>query len=140
MHSTRSNKETVKAGHAFAKSCPADASTVISDLASRLDVATVRANLMASEVLRFNSLIPAVIAALQANGEHMSLIADLNEALITPAGDQWIRALHVEAVSQARKYVQILSVHQQPGVSHCLNLLSQLETDLLRANQPAEVH
>ncbi|MFT4271314.1 MAG: hypothetical protein QM578_09910 [Pantoea sp.] len=88
MHSTKSNREVVKAGHEFSKALTVettliDIAKMISDLATRLDVANTQANIMAGEVLRLNALIPAVIKALQSAGDHESLIADLNEAMIT---------------------------------------------------------
>lgn len=137
MHSTKSNREVVKAGHKFSKALTVetaliDIAKMISDLATRLDVANTRANVMAGEVLRLNALIPGVIKVLQSVGDHDSLIADLNEAMITPTSDQWIKELHAQAVGQTHKYVQLRANHQQPGVSHCLNLISQLEIDLLR--------
>nr|WP_310615811.1 hypothetical protein [Pantoea cypripedii] len=141
MHNTKSNKELVKAGHAFAANLSADTglmdmAKMVTDLATRLDVANARANVMAGEVLRFNALIPGVIEVLQASGDHtICLIADLNEAMITPTSDQWIKELNAQAVGQTHKYVQLRANHQQPGVSHCLNLISQLEMDLLRDKQ-----
>lgn len=142
MHSTKSNKEVVSAGHQFAKALTvetlvSDINQTFRDLSSSLDVANARANVMAGEILRLNSLIPSVIAALQSAGDHVSLIADLNEAMITPNSDEWIKELHAQAVGQTRKYVQLLANHQQPGVAHCLNLLSQLEMDLLRDKKAA---
>ncbi|ERK18587.1 hypothetical protein L579_1911 [Pantoea sp. AS-PWVM4] len=145
MHNTKSNREVVKAAHEFSKALTVetaliDIAKMISDLATRLDVANTRANVMAGEVLRLNALIPGAIKALQSVGDHDSLIADLNEAMITPTSDLWIKELNAQAVGQTHKYVQLRANHQQPGVSHCLNLISQLEMDLLRANQPTEVH
>jgi hypothetical protein len=140
MHNTKSNREVVRAGHEFARAVTSDTAVIdiakmISELATSLDVANVRANVMAGEVLRLNSLLPQAIEALAASGEHVSLIANLKEALITPNTDQWIKTLHVEAVGQTRKYVQTMTNHQLPGVSHCVNIIAQLEMDLLRANQ-----
>lgn len=145
MHKTKSIKLLVKDGFAVANALSADPGLMyivklISELATRLDVANARANVMAGEVLGLNALIPGAIKALQSAGEHDSLIADLNEAMITPNSDKWIKELHAQAVGQTHKYVQLLTNPQQPGVSHCLNLISQLEMDLLRSNQPAEVH
>ncbi|MEN4831782.1 hypothetical protein [Pantoea vagans] len=137
MHHFKSNKEVVAAGHQFAKNIGKETSLMdmaklIIDLSSRLDVATVRASLMAAEVLRINSVLPDTITALQAAGADMTLIDDLNAALATPAGDQWIRTLRGEALGEARRAVTTLGNHQQPGISHAINIISQMEMDLLR--------
>lgn len=137
MHSFKSNKEVVAAGHQFAKNIGKETSLMdmaklIIELSSRLDVATVRASLMASEVLRINSVLPDTITALQAAGADLTLIDDLNAALATPACDQWIRTLRCEELGEARRAVTTLGNHQQPGISHAINIISQLEMDLLR--------
>lgn len=137
MHHFKSNKEVVAAGHQFAKNIGADTPLIemakmVTELSSRLDVATVRANLMAAEVLRINSVLPDTITALQAAGADMTLIDDLNAALATPACDQWIRTLRGESLGEARRAVTTLSNHQQPGISHAINIISQMEMDLLR--------
>jgi uncharacterized NAD(P)/FAD-binding protein YdhS len=137
MHHFKSNKEVVAAGHQFAKNIGADTPLIdmakmVTELASRLEVATVRANLMAGEVLRINSVLPDTITALQAAGADMTLIDDLNAALATPACDQWIRTLRGEALGEARRAVMTLNNHQQPGISHAINIISQMEMDLLR--------
>ncbi|MEN4524380.1 hypothetical protein [Pantoea agglomerans] len=137
MHHFKSNKEVVAAGHQFAKNIGADTPLIemakmVTELSSRLEVATVRADLMAAEVLRINSVLPDTIAALQAAGADVTLIDDLNAALATPASDQWIRTLRGEALGEARRAVTTLSNHQQPGISHAINIISQMEMDLLR--------
>ncbi|WP_039659635.1 hypothetical protein [Pantoea sp. MBLJ3] len=137
MHHFKSNKEVVAAGHQFAKNIGKETSVMdmaklVIELASRLDVATVRADLMAAEVLRINSVLPDTISALQAADADMTLIDDLNVALATPACDQWIRTLRGEALGEARRAVTTLGNHQQPGISHAINIISQLEMDLLR--------
>lgn len=137
MHHFKSNKEVVAAGHQFAKNIGKETSlmdmaTLVIELSSRLDVATVRADLMAAEVLRINSVLPDTINALQAAGADLTLIDDLNAALATPACDQWIRTLRGEALGEARRAVTTLSNHQQPGISHAINIISQMEMDLLR--------
>lgn len=138
MHHFKSNKEVVAAGHQFAKNIGKETSLMdmakmVTELASRLDVATVRANLMAGEVLRINSVLPDTITALQVAGADMTLIDDLNAALATPACDQWIRTLRGEALGEARRAIATLGNHQQPGISHAINIISQLEMDLLRS-------
>ena len=138
MHHFKSNKEVVAAGHQFAKNIGKETSVMdmaklLIELASRLDVATVRANLMAAEVLRINSVLPDAISALQAADADMTLIDDLNVALATPACDQWIRTLRGEALGEARRAVTTLGNHQQPGISHAINIISQMEMDLLRS-------
>ena len=138
MHHFKSNKEVVAAGHQFAKNIGKETSLMdmaklVIELASRLDVATVRANLMAAEVLRINSVLPDTISALQAADADMTLIDDLNVALATPACDQWIRTLRGEALGEARRAVTTLGNHQQPGISHAINIISQMEMDLLRS-------
>jgi len=143
MLNAKSNKDIVAAGHAFAKNLSADTgltdmAKMVSELATRLDVANARAYVMAGEVLRINSIIPAAIAALNATGDHMSLVANLNSAMVTPAADEWIKALQAEAVVQTRKYVQTMTNHQQPGVSHVINLISQLEMDMLRSHRAGD--
>ncbi|MCJ7925949.1 MAG: hypothetical protein MUW55_08390 [Pantoea vagans] len=137
MHHFKSNKEVVAAGHQFAKNISKETSlmdmaTLVIELSSRLDVATVRADLMAAEVLRINSVLPDTINALQAAGADLTLIDDLNAALATPACDQWIRTLRGEALGEARRAVTTLSNHQQPSISHAINIISQMEMDLLR--------
>lgn len=137
MHHFKSNKEVVAAGHQFAKNISMETPLIemakmVAELSSRLDVATVRANLMAAEVLRINSVLPDAISALQA-GADMTLIDDLNVALATPACDQWIRTLRGEALGEARRAVTTLGNHQQPGISHAINIISQMEMDLLRS-------
>lgn len=137
MHHFKSNKEVVAAGHQFAKNIGADTPLIemakmVTELSSRLDVATVRANLMAAEVLRINSVLPDTINALQVAGADLTLIDDLNAALATPACDQWIRMLRGEALGEARRAVATLGNHQRPGISHAVNIISQLEMDLLR--------
>ncbi len=137
MHHFKSNKEVVAAGHQFARNIGAETPLIemakmVTELSSRLDVATVRANLMAAEVLRINSVLPDTITALQAAGADMTLIDDLNAALATPASDQWIRTLRGEALGEARRAVTTLANHQQPGISHAINIISQMEMDLLR--------
>ncbi|WP_333609721.1 hypothetical protein [Pantoea piersonii] len=89
---------------------------------------------MAGEVLRINSIMPDAIAALNATGDDMSLVANLNAAMVTPTANEWIKALQAEAVVQTRKCVQTMTNHQQPGVSHVINLISQLEMDMLRTS------
>ncbi|TPE15886.1 hypothetical protein FJP62_10830 [Pantoea vagans] len=138
MHHFKSNKEVVAAGHKFAKNIGKETSLMdmaklIIELSSRLDVATIRANLMAAEVLRINSVLPDTITALQLAGADMTLIDDLNAALATPACDQWIRTLRGEALGEARHAVTTLGNHQQPGISHAINIISQMEMDLLRS-------
>jgi len=138
MHHFKSNKEVVAAGHQFAKNIGKETSLMdmaklVIELASRLDVATVRANLMAAEVLRINSVLPDTISALQAADADMTLIDDLNVALATPACDQWIRTLRGEALGEARRAVTTLGNHQQPGISHAINIISQMEMDLIRS-------
>lgn len=137
MLSSKSNKEVVAAGHQFAKNISMETPLIemakmVSDLATRLDVATVRANLMAGEVLRINSILPDTITALQVAGADVTLIDDLNAALATPACDQWIRTLRGETLGEARRAVTTLANHQQPGISHAINIISQMEMDLLR--------
>lgn len=139
MHHFKSNKEVVAAGHQFAKNIGKETSLMdmaklVIELASRLDVATVRANLMAAEVLRINSVLPDTISALQAADADMTLFDDLNVALATPACDQWIRTLRGEALGEARRAVTTLGNHQQPGISHAINIISQMEMDLLRSS------
>ena len=138
MHHFKSNKEVVAAGHQFAKNLGKETSLMdmaklVIELASRLDVATVRADLMAAEVLRINSVLPDTINALQVAGADLTLIDGLNAALATPACDQWIRTLRGEALGEARRAVTTLSNHQQPGISHAINIISQMEMDLLRS-------
>jgi len=137
MQHFKSNKEVVAAGHQFAKNISMETPLIemakmVAELSSRLDVATVRANLMAAEVLRINSVLPDAISALQADAD-MTLIDDLNVALATPACDQWIRTLRGEALGEARRAVTTLGNHQQPGISHAINIISQMEMDLLRS-------
>ncbi|WP_337029083.1 hypothetical protein [Pantoea agglomerans] len=137
MHHFKSNKEVVAAGHQFAKNIGKETSLMdmtklVIELASRLDVATVRADLMAAEVLCINSVLPDTINALQVAGADLTLIDDLNAALATPACDQWIRTLRGEALGEARRAVTTLGNHQQPGISHAINIISQMEMDLLR--------
>lgn len=137
MHHFKSNKEVVAAGHQFAKNIGSETSLLdmakmVTELASRLDVATVRANLMAAEVLRINSILPDAISALQAVDSDLTLIDDLNVALATPACDQWIRTLRGEVLGEARQAVTTLGNHHQPGISHAINIISQMEMDLLR--------
>ena len=138
MLSTKSNKEVVVAGHHFAKNIGADTpllemAKMVTELASRLDVATVRANLMAAEVLRINSVLPDAITALQTAGADLTLIDDLNAALATPASDLWIRSLRGEAIGEARRAVCTLGNQHQPGIAHAINIISQMEMDLLRS-------
>ncbi|MRT06965.1 hypothetical protein GJV05_02950 [Pantoea agglomerans] len=138
MHHFKSNKEVVAAGHQLAKNIGKETSLLemakmVSELSSRLDIATVRASLMASEVLRINSVLPDTITALQVAGADMTLIDDLNAALSTPACDQWIRTLRIEALGEARRAVTALGNHHQPGISHAINIISQMEMDLLRS-------
>lgn len=138
MHHFKSNKEVVAAGHQFAKNLGKETSVMdmaklIIELASRLDVATVRASLMASEVLRINSVLPETISALQAGGADLTLIDDLNAALATPACDQWIRTLRGEAIGEARRAVATMGNQQLTGTIQAINILSQMEMDLLRS-------
>lgn len=138
MHHFKSNKEVVAAGHQFAKNIGMDTPLIemakmVTELSSRLDVATVRANLMASEVLRINSVLPDTINALQVAGADMTLIDDLNAALATPACDQWIRTLRVEALGEARRAVSTMGNQQLLGTSQAINIISQMEMDLLRS-------
>ena len=137
MHHFKSNKEVVAAGHQFAKNIGMDTPLIemaqmVTELSSRLDVATVRANLMASEVLRINSVLPNTISALQAAGADLTLIDDLNAALATPACDQWIRTLRGEALGEARRAVSTMGNQQLPGSIQAINILSQMEMNLLR--------
>lgn len=137
MHHFKSNKEVVAAGHLFAKNIGKETSLMdmakmVTELASRLDVATVRANLMAGEVLRINSVLPDTITALQVAGADMTLIDDLNAALATPACDQWIRTIRGETLSEARVALSSLG-YKQPGINQCINIISQMEMDLLRS-------
>ncbi len=137
MHHFKSNKEVVAAGHQFAKNIGKETSLMdmakmVTELASRLDVATVRANLMAGEVLRINSVLPDTITALQVAGADMTLIDDLNAALATPACDQWIRTIRGETLSEARVALSSLG-YKQPGINQCINIISQMEMDLLRS-------
>ncbi|MBD8161005.1 hypothetical protein IFU23_23240 [Pantoea agglomerans] len=136
MHHFKSNKEVVAAGHQFAKNIGMDTPLIemakmVTELSSRLEVATVRANLMASEVLRINSVLPDTISALQAAGADLTLIDDLNAALATPACDQWIRTLRGEALGEARRAVATIGNQQLPGSTQAINILSQMEMDLL---------
>lgn len=138
MHHFKSNKEVVAAGHQFAKNIGMDTPLIemakmVTELSSRLDVATVRANLMASEVLRINSVLPDTISALQAAGADLTLIDDLNAALATPACDQWIQTLRGEALGEARRAVATMGNQQLPGTIQAINILSQIEMDLLRS-------
>lgn len=144
MLSNKSNKELVAAGHQFAKNLGADTpllemAKMVSELSSRLDVANVRANLMAAEVLRINSVLPETISALQAAGADLTLIDDLNVALSTPASDQWIRTMRGEAIGEVRRAVCTLTNHHQPGISHAINIISQMEMDLLRSRPSLKV-
>ncbi|WP_182629613.1 hypothetical protein [Pantoea hericii] len=137
MHHFKSNKEVVAAGHQFAKSISMETPLIemakmVAELSSRLDVATVRANLMSAEVLRIKSMLTDTISALQAADADMTLIDDLNAALATPACDQWILTLRGEALWEARRAVKTLGNHQQPGILHAINIISQMEMDLLR--------
>lgn len=139
MLSSKSNKEVVAAGHQFAKNIGMDTPLIemakmVTELSSRLDVATVRANLMASEVLRINSVLPDTINALQVAGADMTLIDDLNAALATPACDQWIRTLRGEALGEARRAVSTMGNQQLPGTLQAINIISQMEMDLLRSH------
>lgn len=138
MHHFKSNKEVVAAGHQFAKNIGMDTPLIemakmVTELSSRLDVATVRANLMAAEVLRINSVLPDTISALQAAGADLTLIDDLNAALSTPASDQWIRTLRGEAFGEARLAVSTQGNQQLPGTLQAINIISQMEMDLLRS-------
>ncbi|WP_286863603.1 MULTISPECIES: hypothetical protein [Pantoea] len=138
MLSSKSNKEVVAAGHQFARSISKETSLLemakmVTELSSRLDVATVRANLMASEVLRINSVLPDTINALQVAGAEMTLIDDLNAALATPACDQWIQTLRGEALGEARRAVATMGNQQLPGTIQAIKILSQMEMDLLRS-------
>jgi len=138
MHHSKSNKEVVAAGHQFAKNIGKETSLldmakIVSELSSRLDIATVRASLMASEVLRINSVLPDTITALQVAGADMTLIDDLNAALATPACDQWIRTLRGEALGEARRAVSTMGNQQLPGTTQAINIISQMEMDLLRS-------
>ena len=138
MLSSKSNKEVVAVGHQFAKNLGKETSLMdmaklIIELASRLDVATVRASLMASEVLRINSVLPDTISALQAAGADLTLIDDLNAVLATPACDQWIRTLRGEALGEARRAVSTMGNQQLPGTLQAINIISQMEMDLLRS-------
>lgn len=144
MFSNKSNKELAAAGHQFAKNLGADTpllemAKMVSELSSRLDVANVRANLMAAEVLRINSVLPETISALQAAGADLTLIDDLNVALSTPASDQWIRTMRGEAIGEVRRAVCTLTNHHQPGISHAINIISQMEMDLLRSRPALKV-
>lgn len=144
MLSNKSNKELVAAGHQFARNLAADTpllemAKMVSELSSRLDVANVRANLMAAEVLRINSVLPETISALQAAGADLTLIDDLNGALSTPASDQWIRTMRGEAIGEVRRAVCTLTNHHQPGISHAINIISQMEMDLLRSRPALKV-
>ncbi|MFY1040088.1 hypothetical protein ACOMYX_16325 [Pantoea agglomerans] len=138
MHHFKSNKEVVAAGHQFAKNIGMDTPLIemakmVTELSSRLDVATVRANLMAAEVLRINSVLPDTINALQVAGADMTLIDDLNAALATPACEQWIRTLRGEALGEVRRAVSTIGNQQLPGTSQAINIISQMEMDLLRS-------
>lgn len=140
MHHFKSNKEVVAAGHQFAKNIGMDTPLIemakmVTELSSRLDVATVRANLMAAEVLRINSVLPETINALQVAGDDMTLIDDLNAALATPACDQWIRTLRGEALGEARRAVATMGNQQMPGTLQAINIISQMEMDLLRSRK-----
>ena len=144
MLSNKSNKELVAAGHQFARNLGADTpllemAKMVSELSSRLDVANVRANLMAAEVLRINSVLPETISALQAAGADLTIIDDLNVALSTPASDQWIRKMRGEAIGEVRRAVCTLTNHHQPGISHAINIISQMEMDLLRSRPALKV-
>ena len=144
MLSNKSNKELVAAGHQFARNLGADTpllemAKIVSELSSRLDVANVRANLMAAEVLRINSVLPETISALQAAGADLTLIDDLNVALSTPASDQWIRTMRGEAIGEVRRAVCTLTNHHQPGISHAINIISQMEMDMLRSRPALKV-
>ena len=144
MLSNKSNKELVAAGHQFAKNLGADTpllemAKMVSELSSRLDVANVRANLMAAEVLRINSVLPETISALQAAGADLTIIDDLNVALSTPASDQWMRTMRGEAIGEVRRAVCTLTNHHQPGISHAINIISQMEMDLLRSRPALKV-
>lgn len=137
MHHFKSNKEVVAAGHQFAKNIGMDTPLIemakmVTELSSRLDVATVRANLMAAEVLRINSVLPDTISALQAAGADLTLIDDLNAALATPACDQWTRTLRGETLGEARVALSSIG-YTQPGINQCIGIISQMEMDLLRS-------
>ena len=138
MHHFKSNKEVVAAGHQFAKNIGMDTPLIemakmVTELSSRLDVATVRANLMAAEVLRINSVLPDTINALLVAEADMPLIDDLNAALATPACDQWIRTLRGEALGEARRAVSTMGNQQLPGTLQAINIIYQMEMDLLRS-------
>lgn len=138
MHHFKSNKEVVAAGHQFAKNIGMDTPLIemakmVTELSSRLDVATVRANLMAAEVLRINSVLPDTINALQVAGADMTLIDDLNAALATPDCEQWIRTLRGEALGEARRAVATMGNQQLTGTIQAINIISQMEMDLLRS-------
>ena len=144
MTNQQSNKEMVKAGHAFAAAMSMDTPIIViakmvTELANRLDVSNARANVMASEVLRINSVLPDAITALQKAGSDIGLIDEINVALATPASDQWIRVMRGEALAEARRKLTVQGNHKQPGISHAINIISQMEMDLLRSRTHLQV-
>ncbi|MDF7648062.1 hypothetical protein PUG42_05815 [Erwiniaceae bacterium L1_54_3] len=144
MTNQQSNKELVKAGHAFAAAMSMDTPIIViakmvTELANRLDVSNARANVMAAEVLRINSVLPAAITALQKTDADIGLIDEINVALSTPACDQWIRVMRSEALGEAKRMIGVLANHQQPGIAHAINIISQMEMDLLRSRPNLQV-
>ena len=94
MHHFKSNKEVVAAGHRFAKNIGKETSLIemakmVTELATRLDLTTVRASLMTREVVRIKSVLLDTITALQVAGADMALIDDLKVALATEATNDY---------------------------------------------------
>ncbi|MGY3115177.1 hypothetical protein ACVWYV_003408 [Pantoea eucalypti] len=94
MHHFKSNKEVVAAGHQFAKNIGMDTPLIemakmVTELATRLDLTTVRASLMAGEVVRIKGVLLDTITALQVAGADMTLIDDLKVSLATEATNDY---------------------------------------------------
>nr|WP_238329293.1 hypothetical protein [Pantoea vagans] len=94
MHHFKSNKEVVAAGHQFAKNIGMDTPLIemakmVTELATRLDLTTVRANLMTREVVRIKGVLLDTITALQVAGADMTLIDDLKVALAKEATNDY---------------------------------------------------
>ena len=144
MSNQQSNKELVKAGHAFAAAMDMDTPIIViaklvTELATRLDVSNASANAMAAEVLRINSVLPGAITAIQKAGGDLGIVDEINAALATPANDQWIRVMRGETLSEARRMLMVMANHQQAGISHAINIISQMEMDLLRTRTNLQV-
>lgn len=94
MHHFKSNKEVVAAGHQFAKNIGMDTPLIemakmVTELATRLDLTTVRASLMAREVVRIKGVLLDTITALQVAGADMTLVDDLKVSLATEATNDY---------------------------------------------------